>query len=709
MTSSVFAPFAKSVENGHTLVMRVDGMRCAKCMFAVESALKKQPTVTEARVNLSTSRVTVAWSGEAEQAEKLAGAVENLGYKVAPISKSSGDVAPAGEEDNLLRCMAVAGFAMGNVMLISVALWTTDAQTMGQATRELLHFLSAFIALPTVLYAGRPFFASAYRALSRGHTNMDVPISVGVTLACVTSAFETFSGGEHAYFDSAVMLLFFLLTGRWLDAKARGKAGRHARDLLEMLQGTATLFEDGKTRIIEKSELKAGDVVMVAAGEKAPADAEILSGSSDVDASLVTGESAPRAAGPGDVVYGGCVNLSAPLVCRVLQPNEDSVLAEAVRLMETAEQGRARYVRLADKAAKLYTPVVHALAAASFVGWYFWGDVDWQRALTVSVTTLIITCPCALGLAAPAVQVLATEWLMKRGVLVKSGDALERLTGVDAVIFDKTGTLTLGRPALLNADAIPSERLLLAAALADHSRHPLSRAISEAARGERPILSDVKETAGMGVEGFYQEKKVFLGKNDAASGAALYEDGEKRAEFFFSDPMREGARETVEAFAKQGMATYLVSGDKKESTESMANALGIERCFAETLPGEKVVVVKKLQDEGRRVFMIGDGLNDAPALTQANVSMAPSDGMDVTQNAADAVFCGASLNAVIMAVRMAKFSTTLVKQNFTLAVLYNCVAVPLALAGWVTPLVAALAMSSSSIIVVANAFRVRRF
>jgi len=703
-SAALLPPAVAQEKDGYRLTLRVEGVRCAKCIYAIESALKKQAGVIDARVNMSTSRLSVLWQGEPGEAERFTDIVEKLGYTTRiPGKKDSSDRRQ--EETALLRAMAIAGFAMGNIMLLSVALWSSEMRVMGMATRELLHLLSALIALPTIIYAGRPFFASALLALKAGRTNMDVPISLGLILASALSLSETFRGGEHAFFDSAVMLLFFLLIGRWLDAKARSKAGRHARDLLEMLQGTASLLdENGQTRRVAIRDLAPGDSVLVAAGEKAPTDAVVEKGASDVDTSSVTGESLPRPAKAGDIIYGGSINLSAPLVCRVLEASENSLLAEAVRLMEQAEQGRARYVRLADKAARLYTPVVHILAAAGFAGWFFFGGAGWRDALTIAVTTLIITCPCALGLAVPAVQVLAVEWLMKRGVLVKSGDALERLAEITAVVFDKTGTLTCGRPALQTGAAVP-EHAALAAALASHSKHPLSRAIDEATPKARPVVENIAETPGSGVSGVYNGAPVFLGRSE--KGTALSIGDKIVAQFSFTDDVRQGAADAVQAFAQEGAEIYLLSGDARPIVEELAEKLGIMHARGEMLPGEKVAFIKKLQQEGARVLMVGDGLNDAPALAQANVSMSPSTGIDVTQNAADAVFCGESLRAVFLCRKMAVFSSRLVKQNFALAALYNCLAVPLALAGMVTPLVAAVAMSASSLLVIGNAFRIR--
>lgn len=711
--SAQLLPYVRRLEEHICqLQLHVSGMHCARCIWAIESALQKQPDVTMARVNLSTARLTIEWRGEAERADALAKVVESLGYKTTPIA--SAEKQNQSEETALLRAMAVAGFAMGNIMLVSVALWSSSGDVMGLAVRELMHWISALIALPAIAYAGRPFFRSAYAVLSHGRTNMDVPISLALLLATGMSVHETIVGGEHAYFDSAVMLMFFLLIGRWLDARARGKARSHAAELLEMLKGTATLVQEGKAnKTILISDLNADDVVRVAAGDKVPTDVQVLEGASEIDTSLVTGESLPRAARVGDKLFGGTINLNSPLICRVLQASEDSLLADIVRLMEQAEQGRSAYVRLADRVARLYTPLVHTLAAGAFAYWYVIAGATWQHSLLIAITTLIITCPCALGLAVPVVQVLAVEWLMKRGILVKSGDALERLCAVTVAVFDKTGTLTSGN---LSADlsALSESQKQLAASMADASSHPLSRAISAAFDGTRIPLDEVYEVSGEGIRARCEGRSVFLGKADEISDgddvtvSVLREEGQSEVWIRFHDTLREGAQQTVQSLHAMGIRSALLSGDRPRIAEAMAQQLGINQVKGGVLPDAKLHAIKEMQQRGEKVLMIGDGLNDAPALAQADISISPASGVDITQNTADMVFQKSSLLAVANAVRLSRLATRLVRHNFALAALYNVLAIPVAVMGFVTPLVAAIAMSSSSLLVIANSFRIRR-
>ncbi|WP_262690369.1 heavy metal translocating P-type ATPase [Kordiimonas aestuarii] len=703
---------SESEDGGYTLTLGVEGIHCAACIRLIENALLAEDGVSHARVNMTTNRVSMAWQGMRDYGDHLANTVTKLGYRLHSLDKASDAV--DNETRSLLRAIAVAGFAAGNMMLISVGLWSTDANTMGMATRDLFHWLSALIALPTVLYAGQPFFRSAIAVLRQGHTNMDVPISIAVTLACGMSLFEAFRHGQHVYFDSAVMLLFFLLIGRYLDARAKGKARQTASDLLSRLSGMAMVYDDGQAVQVPITELREGMLVMVAAGENIAADGMVEKGVSEADMSLITGETMPEKIGPGKAVFAGTLNLSTPIQVRVSKATEQSLLSEIVRLMEVNEQGGARYVRLADKAASLYTPVVHAMGALTFVGWWLFMQAPWQTSLLHAVTVLIITCPCALGLAVPVVQVLASSKLMKTGILLKSGDALEKLAEVTTVVFDKTGTLTVGCPELTGNGFLKSD-LRLAASLAAHSRHPLSRALTAAYDGDL-IEMNVSELPGCGLQAEFEGWDIRLGSrawcgdqsaatSDHALELWLAIGDEVRARFAFSDRLRPDAAQVVTALKARYLDVRLLSGDRLAVVAAIAEEAGITAYRAEISPVEKCDYLRTLADGGAKVLMVGDGLNDAPALAAAHVSMSPSTAMDITQNTADVVFQGGRLSPVLEAFEVADVSMRLVRQNFGLAILYNLVAIPVAVLGYVTPLLAAVAMSGSSLVVILNAFR----
>jgi Cu2+-exporting ATPase len=685
--------------------LSVPGVRCAGCIRTVEAGLARLPGVEQARVNLSTKRATVTWRGS--RPPELLPALEALGFP-GHLSETGGERANP-ELGRLIRALAVAGFAAMNIMLLSVSVWSgADADT-----RHAFHWISAGLALPCLLYSGRIFFLSAWQALRRGRTNMDVPISIGVALAFGLSLYDTAHNGPHAYFDAATSLIFFLLIGRTLDHVMREKARSAVRGLLRLTPRGATVLRDDGTREYRPvAEIARGTRILLAAGDRIPVDGVVADGMSDLDCAIVTGESAAVPAGPGSRVHAGALNLSGPLTLIASAPAEQSFLAEMVRLMEGVEGGRARYRRLADRAARLYSPVVHAAAFLTFLGWMA-ATGDWHRAVTVAIAVLIITCPCALGLAVPIVQVVAARRLFENGILVKDGSAIERMAEVDAVAFDKTGTLTLGRPRLAG-DGMPEAALRIAAALARHSGHPLSRAIAEAAPDAEAAFSDIREWPGLGIEARLDGRAYRLGRagwalggagSPAAGGTVLAQDGVALASFAFEDTLRPGAAAAVGALRAAGIRMTVLSGDTPAAVHAAVAPLGIGDVAAGLLPAEKVGRLDAMAAAGARVLMVGDGLNDVAALAAAHVSMAPAGAADVGRSAADFVFLRDGLDGVPLALAVAREAGRLVRQNFVLAIAYNALALPLAIGGYVTPLIAALAMSLSSVIVVANALR----
>ncbi|CBS87884.1 heavy metal translocating P-type ATPase metal-binding domain-containing protein [Azospirillum lipoferum] len=714
-----YEPHAREESDGsRSLHLMVDGMQCAACVWLIESALSRQPGVGHARMNMTTRRLTVRWNPKATDANAVVGTVAQLGYRAVPFDPDRlGGVQAKGEKE-LLRAMAVAGFAMGNVMLLSVSVWAGHSQGMGTATRDLMHWISALICMPAIAYALRPFARSALSALRHGRTNMDVPITIGVLLATGMSLFETIHSGEHAYFDGAVMLLFFLLIGRYLDQRARGRARSAAEQLLGLRANAVTILrEDGTSTVVPPEQVTSGTTILVAAGERIPVDGRVSDGISDLDTGLITGETVPGTARPGDQVFAGTLNLTAPLRLTVTAVGEGTLLAEIVRLMEVAEQGRAKYVAIADRVSRLYAPVVHLAALSTFGAWMLLGGAMWQDALMNAIAVLIITCPCALALAVPVVQVIASGRLMRQGTLLKSPTALERLAAIDTVVFDKTGTLTEGRP-VPQLDGVPADDLALAASLAAASRHPLARALAAAAP-QVPVAAGVREIAGAGLSLQTPDGEVRLGSRrftgapleaEDAAGPELWlaRPGEEPRRILFLDAPRPDAAAVVAALKARGLEVRLLSGDRKGAVAAVAERLGIADWRAEQTPADKTTVLAELAAQGRTVLMVGDGLNDAPALAAAAVSMSPSTAVDVSQTAADVVFQGRLLRPIVETVEVARRSGRLVRQNFGIALVYNLCAVPLAMGGMLTPLLAALAMSSSSLIVILNALRLAR-
>ena len=698
-----------------TLHLMVEGLQCAACVWLIETVLKKQPGVTHARINMTTRRLVLKWDADQVSAGTLAHAVTQLGYRLAPYDPSLISAETEQREKQLLRAMVVAGFAAGNVMLFSVSVWAGHAQGMDEFTRSLMHWLSALIALPAIAYSARPFFHSAIRALKGGHTNMDVPISLAVILASTMSLVETVRMSEHVYFDSAISLVFFLLIGRYLDSRARGRARSAGENLMGLRARAVTiLLDDGTREVSPPEKLSPGMKFLVAAGERIAADGRVLKGESDIDTQLINGESVPERAMPLTPVFAGTLNLSGPLTIEVTATGEDTLLSEIVRLMEAAEDARAKYVALADRVSRHYAPVVHILAALAFLGWWRGIGAPWQDALMVSIAVLIITCPCALGLAVPAVQVVAGGRLLQRGILMKAGTALERLATIDVCVFDKTGTLTQGQPQWTNADTISEDDIHMAASLAVMSNHPLSRALSRTVAGVSPA-DGVEEIPGSGLRLNTSDGEVRLGRREWCGVEAHPEKAEAElwlarpnvapVRFAFTDQVRADAAATVADLQRRGFKVVLLSGDRAPAVAVAARAAGIEDWHAGLKPADKVAYLQGMAAQGHRVMMVGDGLNDAPALAAAHVSLSPSSAADVSQTVADIVFQGHKLGPIIEAIHVAKRADRLIKQNFALSLVYNMLTVPLALAGMVTPLIAAVAMSTSSLVVISNSLR----
>ncbi|MES2834534.1 MAG: heavy metal translocating P-type ATPase [Pseudomonadota bacterium] len=689
----------------------VRGARCAGCISKIERTVSGLPGVAAARLNLSTGRLAVELATLGGDPRSVVDALDRLGYPATPFDPAAARARADVEGRRLILCLGVAGFGAMNAMMFSVPLWAgLFDQELGPATRALMMWMSAIVGAPCAIFAGMPFFESAWRSLRGGHANMDVPISVGVILTLVISFSETLLRGRDAYFDAAVSLLFLLLVGRWLDHVLRGRARSAAADLLAMQSPTAARLDAaGVEALVPLSEVRPGDRLRIRPGDRIPVDGIVEDGRAELDNSLLTGEATPVTVPLGGTCRAGALNLSGVLILRATAASDESALADIARLVEAGAQSRSRYVRLADRAAAVYVPVVHAAALLTFsVGWF--AGLGPREALIRAVAVLIVTCPCALGLAVPAVQIAATSRLFRRGILVKSGAALERLAEVDHVVLDKTGVLTEGRPELLDASPVIVAQ---AALLARASRHPLAQAVARAA-GEGPLAADVIEHPGQGVEGRIDGRAARLGRA-AFVGVPQVSEGETELWFGFetgpkvrlrfADRVRADARATIEGLKARGLSVEILSGDLAGAVSSAADAVGVTAWRAGLTPQDKADAIRTLSAD-RKVLMIGDGLNDAAALAGAHAGIAPGTALEASQNAADMVLTAPGLSTVLEAIDVARSARRRALENFGFAALYNLVAAPAAMLGLVNPFVAALAMSGSSLIVTLNALRV---
>jgi Cu2+-exporting ATPase len=710
----------RSDDGGISMEFAVEGVSCGGCIGRIEKSLKQLDGVADARLNFTNRRLTISWSDPAFDPSRAVAALERMGYKAHPFRPLINEEREAQEAKYLLRCLAVSGFAAMNIMLMSVSVWSGNVTDITPETRDLFHWVSAAIALPAAAYAGQPFFRSAFAALRSRHVNMDVPISLGILLALGMSLVETINHAVHAYFDSAVMLIFFLLCGRYLDQAMRRRTRAVAGNLAALKADFAhRLLDSGELIQIPAAALRVDDRILVRPGERIPADGVVVGGRSQIDESLITGETAARGASQGEMLYAGSINLDGTLILRVTAAGENTLLDEVERLLDKAVKVRSRYVRLADRAAGYYAPVVHTAAALTFVGWMLAGAGAHASVIT-AISVLIITCPCALALAIPAVQVVAASTLFRSGVFLNAGDAIERLAEADTVVFDKTGTLTLPEPRVINADSIEPDLLDAAARLALSSHHPLAAAIRRVRSQSQPF-ADVIEEPGQGIHTVVDGNDMRLGST-AFCSVALPEDllarhpgasviafrhGERSAVFAVHQALRPDAAKTVKSLKACGLDLHILSGDRTDAVAPVARELGIKYWRAGLKPADKVAALHDLKQQRRHVLMVGDGVNDAPSLAAAHVSMSPISAADISQAQADAVFLGDRLQPVLSTILAARRARRLMRENLWLAAIYNAVAVPIAMAGLVTPLIAAVAMSGSSLLVTLNALRAR--
>lgn len=705
-----FDDFTIINDSTSTLYLMVDGVHCAACIWLIETVLAKETGIIEGRMNMSTRRLTIKWDNSKTDATTLLKQINQLGYRLMPYDPETLENKDKEAEKSLLIALAVAGFASMNIMLLSVAIWSgADLQPH---TRNFFEWLSALIGLPTLIYAGRPFYTSAFESLKHKRVNMDVPISLAVITTGALSLFETITRYGDTYFDSAIMLLFFLLIGRYLDMRTRGKARGIAEQLGTLQVASATLItNNNRHKTVATKDLKVGDIILVSRGESIAADGVIVQGDSHIDSSMMTGESLPLSVHLNDTVHAGCLNIDNPIQVKITATGNETALAEIANLVEQATNSKSTYTRIADRAAQLYAPIVHTLAAATLSFWW-WHTGNFHDALLVAVSVLIITCPCAIALAVPAVQVAVNSKLLRMGIIIKNSDALEKLKNIKHVFFDKTGTLTLGQLSL--KANLNNHDLQIAASLAQNSKHPLSVALTKIFNGAFLSLKNIKEIAGKGIEAEYNGSRIALG-NTAFCGVTKSKKTHSAHTWFicgnntptlleFEDTLRPQSKSTVSKFDAVAIKSSVLSGDQNESVQVVSSACGIHSYYAQQTPKDKHDIII---NEGL-ALMVGDGINDAPSLAAAHVGITFSNASDIARTSADIIIQNQTLNSVWQVYQAAKQAHNAIIINFAIALAYNSVAIPLAMMGKITPLWAAVFMSTSSLTVMLNSLRLAK-
>ncbi|PWV61710.1 Cu2+-exporting ATPase [Plasticicumulans acidivorans] len=697
----------------------LEGIVCAACVWLNERHVSGLPGVIEFRVNYSTHRAQLRWDDSRIHLSEILRSIAAIGYVAHPFDPGRQEALQKQERARALRRLAVAGLGAMQVMMLAVAMYAGDWYGMDLQWRTYFRWISLLIAVPTVIYSGGAFMAGAWRDLKLGRLGMDVPITLAIVLATLASIWFTLMGGGEVYYDSVTMFVFFLLSGRFLEMAARHRCAQVSEELSRILPATASRIDaDGNEEVVAVAELATGDHVRVRPGETVPADATILDGCSSVDESLLTGESLPSPRGSGDQVIGGSVNIESPLLIRVDTVGTETVLSSIVRLLDRAQGEKPRIAALADRLAAWFV-ATQLLICVAVGAWWWWHDP--AHTLPVVLSVLVVTCPCALGLATPAAVTAATGALTRIGLLTTRGHALETLARATHVVFDKTGTLTFGRLQLVRTVPLGQRSgedcLKIAAALECGSEHPVGQALVDAA-GTALVAAEVSNTPGLGIEGSLDGVKYRVGRAPAgveppasAEGAltwvALSSGPEVLAWFGLADRLRPDARATVDALHAAGLQVYLLSGDRPQAAALIAADAGIEHTEGGLMPADKLVRLQGLQAGGAVVAMVGDGINDAPVLAAANVSIAMGSGTQLAHASADMILISSSLEHIATGVGTARKTLRIIRQNLLWALMYNAIALPAAAAGWITPWMSAIGMSASSLLVVANALRLR--
>jgi len=698
----------------------VGGMYCSACSWLIETTLTRRPGVASAEVNPITHRLRLRFAEDDSSFSALLATLASLGYQPQPMSPEGAARPEVTEQRAALKRLLVASLGMMQVMMFAVGLYAMDFQGVDADMQHFLRLVSFFVTTPVVFYAAKPFFTSAWRGVVTRKPGMDLPVSIAVGSAYAASIYATFTRGPAVWFDSVTMFVFFLSLGRFLEMRARHRSIDRGAALSSLLPNTALRIDDGAQTTVPVSQLASGDTVLIRAGESIPADGILASGSTSVDEALLTGEARPQTKGVGDELSAGSINLDSMIEMSVTTTGGDTTLGTISRLSERARYARPAFVTLADRIASYIVVALLVVAASVATFWYF---ADADRAFVITLSVLVVTCPCALALATPAAFAAAGSRLSQLRLLVTNGNAIETLSRVTLAMFDKTGTLTRGLPRITAVYVTDNARTekdcrLIAAALEHASTHPLAKAF--AMPGELPPVTSQEIVVGQGISGTIDGREWRLGNGAFVGGGLAADDssathvflgveGNPVAWFELKDEIRPEAARTLETLRELGIATALVSGDNRIAVETVASDLAITDVHFECTPEDKLAIIENAQLRGERVVMIGDGINDAPVLAGADTSVAPAHGALLAQTSADVIMLGESLAPLTTAVEMSRKTMRIVRQNLAWAIIYNALALPLAAAGFVPPWLAAIGMSVSSLVVVLNALRLNRF
>ena len=699
----------------------IDGISCAACSWLIEHRISQLNGVINATLNLSNHRLVVRWQDSDIRLSQIIEAIYRLGYKASPFSATEQEATQAREGKQAIRRLAIAGIGTMQVMMMSVPLY------VGMATQYeiFMRFAAMIMTLPVVLFAARPFFDAAIRSLRSGHLTMDVPVSLAIVLAFCASVWSTFNQGIEVYFDSVCMFTFFLLLGRFLEMRARHRMGKAGNNLMTLLPNVALRLDsisDKTEQVIATEDIRIGDILLLKPGHPIPADGIVIEGQSSVDEAALTGEYLPIAKAPGAKLIGGTINIESPLLMQVSATGAEAQLSTIMRLMDRAQQEKPQIALLADRIASRFVAAVLLISGSVFGYWWLIGN---EHAFFIALSVLVVTCPCALSLATPTALTAATTALREQGILISKGHVLETLTTIQRVVFDKTGTLTQGRLTLERVESLTvlptDEAIALVATLEQHATHPIARAFTSIAPETHIQADTVLHHPSQGVSGQINGQTLRFGRadfawpngiehphSDTGQWLLLADEQQPLAWFLLNDSVRRSAEPVIKALKDRGIQVSLLTGDPSPAALTIAASLGIDDVRSGVSPAEKLEAVRHWQQQGERVMMVGDGINDVPVLAGADVSLAVNEASDLAKTNADMLLTNGRLEALISSLDVAQRTRHIIRQNIGWALLYNLIALPLAAAGLIPPWAAAIGMSFSSLLVVFNALRLIR-
>ena len=707
--------FVTGSDSLREIVLTVENVTCSACAWLIERQLYRLGGMQFCNVNTTTARVTIRWVPEQLKLSDILTEIARVGYKAYPFQADKEETRQVELSKSYLKKLIVAGLVTMQVMMFAFVLYTDVFTALEASYKEYFRIVSLITVAPVVLYSAQPFYSNALKAFVGRKLNMDVPVTIAIVLSYGASAYGTIAGHGEVYFESVSMFVFFLLTGRYFEQRARKKASELSSNLLKLIPKTATLIEGDDHTTVPAKKLQPGQRILVKPGEVLPADGRIISGRSSINEAVLTGEQLPLNKGENALVYASTLNIDSPLEIEVTKTAGEQLISEIIRLQDQASQEKPRFATLADKLSQYIVAGVLVLAVASYT---YWSVADPDQALWIALAVLVATCPCALSLATPSAYTCAAAAMTEAGLLVRKGDALDNLSRINHVLFDKTGTLTTGQFRILDVrlhgDTDRQQAVLLAASLEKASQHPIAQAFSDYF-DDSPPVSDIQSVTGAGIQGTINGNHYSIG-NAAFTGCQPRDDEGKLtihlvagaqpiADFILSDEIRPEAAELVATLTAQGIATTMLTGDNSAHAEHIQQQLEIPTLRKGQTPADKLDYIQQRQEQGDIVCMFGDGVNDAPVLAGAHLSVAMGSGTDLAKSSADIVLLNDHLNRMPRAIELAHKTSRIIRQNMAWSLSYNLLAVPFAVSGLLPPYLAAIGMSLSSLIVITNSLR----